>query len=405
MTEVFGAILIASNPQRARILEEASLESGAILALRVLESYPTGAQLTQLFNALDPELLLLDAADAAAASLCAGVASSHSNKVGVMATAEEEALARLASDQLFPVLLPFPPLPPTMAKAVDDVVHSRRCPVEPAMVSFLPAKAGSGASTVAFQTAHALSALGRKVILIEADLRSGVLASMAAVKVERCIQELLKSGGEMDTFRFNNAVIAPYTGPHLLLSSEACTAAPYLPAWEDYFRLLEILRTRYDHILVDLPELVNPGTRELVQRSRFVFTVATPELLSLELAGRRMRELAAWRVPNERIRVLLNRFQRGGLNSAEVAKHLDCTVAQVFPNDYPEVNRAVGLGAPVPAHTALGQRFADFAASLVDARPPLPEGVAPLSKLLRRLVGPRTPHSDAAGGRVSQSRT
>jgi Flp pilus assembly CpaE family ATPase len=209
---------------------------------------------------------------------------------------------------------------------------------------------------------------------------------MAGVKVERCIQELLKSGGEMDTFRFNNAVIAPYTGPHMLLSSDACTATPFLPAWEDYFRLLEILRTRYDHILVDLPELVNPGTREIVQRSRFVFTVATPELLSLELAGRRMRELAAWRVPKDRIRVLLNRFQRGGLNSADVTKHLDCLVAQVFPNDYPEVNRAVGLGGPVPAYTALGQRFADFAASLLDTPPARPATPVPLSALFRRLL-------------------
>ncbi|MDX1980503.1 MAG: AAA family ATPase [Bryobacteraceae bacterium] len=387
---MFGALLIASNPQRARILKEVALESGVVLVLRALESYPSGVQLTQLFNALDPDLLFLDASEPSAASVCAGVASSRSTKAGVLATAEQEHLTMLAADPLFPVLLPFPPLPDTVARAVDAAIHRHRCPVEHALLSFLPAKAGSGASTVAYNTACALAKQGRKVVLIEADLRSGVLATIAGVKVEHSIQGLLRGGGEMDTFRFHNALITPRVGPHMLLATAPAAGNTYLPGWEDYFRLLDILKPRYDYILVDLPELVNPGTREIVQRSRCVYNVATPELLSMQLATRRVAELTAWGVEKDRIRVLLNRWQRGGLSAAEVTRHLDCPVEQVFPNDYPAVNSALGKGCAVAAHTALGRKYAEFAASLTDPTGPDRAESISFAGLFRRLL-PNSP--------------
>ncbi|MCU0245500.1 MAG: hypothetical protein MUC42_02940, partial [Bryobacter sp.] len=138
-------------------------------------------------------------------------------------------------------------------------------------------------------------------------------------------------------------------------------------------------------ILVDLPELVNPATREIVRRARQVFTVTTSEVLSLKLAELRAQELLGWGVEEARIQTLLNRWSKSDLAPKDVEKYLNRSIHTVFPNDYPAVRRATIAGSPFDGESEIGRAVGEFAAGLIGAGKPQPGGVtAKLKSLLKR---------------------
>ena len=178
------------------------------------------------------------------------------------------------------------------------------------------------------------------------------------LRVRHSLQGLLSDSSAIDSFRVHNCVEQAHE-VDWLLSSRAIDAP--LPCWYDYFRLLEAVRPRYDFILVDLPELVNAATVEFVRRSRRVYAVCTPELLSMRLCQQRLAELEHWSVPTERTQLVVNRWHADDLAPAEVERTIGRPVAQILPNSYPAVRAAATEGRPVDPESRLGQVYAEFA--------------------------------------------
>ena len=59
-----------------------------------------------------------------------------------------------------------------------------------------------------------------------------------------------------------------------LLSSRAITKTA--PAWHGYHHLLPFLSARYDHVLIDLPELVDHANEYVLKTASRVFIATTP---------------------------------------------------------------------------------------------------------------------------------
>jgi Flp pilus assembly CpaE family ATPase len=121
-------------------------------------------------------------------------------------------------------------------------------------------------------------------------------------------------------------------------------------------------------VLADLPELVNPATVEIVRSASHVMVVTTQEVLTLKMAERRMRELIDWGVPEDRIKILANRWQRKEISKEEIEKFLRRPVYATFENDFPAVRRATLDGGPVSASCGLGNSFHAFAQRLSGAK-------------------------------------
>ncbi len=113
-----------------------------------------------------------------------------------------------------------------------------------------------------------------------------------------------------------------------------------VPAWTHYFQLLRFAALKYDLIMVDLPEVVNPATSEVVIRARNIYVVSTPEFASLKLTKQRCQEVIKWGVDKGRIQALLNRGHKSDIGAPEAEKILEFPVAATFPNDYKVVRRA-----------------------------------------------------------------
>jgi Flp pilus assembly CpaE family ATPase len=246
--------------------------------------------------------------------------------------------------------------------AVSGAVHKSNGGIHENLVSFLPGKAGSGASTVVLNTAFILAReLKRRSLVLEADLHSGMLSAMLNVPVKFSIRDALADAPRPESMIWQR-YIASAGGVDFLLTNTAVKEP--IPSWTHYFHLLRFAAPKYDLMMVDLPEVVNSATAEVVRRSRAVYVVSTPEFASLKLAQQRCRELENWGVGRSRIRALLNRGHKNDIGAKEAEQILECPVAATFPNDYKAIRKALADGAFLDARSDLRQAYVAFAGLL-----------------------------------------
>ena len=358
---MFSTIIIHSGSNRAHTLRYLAASSDCTEVVRDLDHNPGEHELKRLVGALEPEVVLVDLGSTESLSCASNVRAVHPKAavIGYGATLE---VALMAPRVGFDAVLAENASPEDLRQAIHDALRMHQGGVEPNLFSYIPSKAGSGASTIVLNTAMALARdEGKRVLVIEADLRSGSLAIMLGAKPKASIQSVLKSIAQIDKRRFRDWVYT-FQGVDFLLSSLALDAD--IPEWSDYFHLLSIVRQSYDKILVDMPELVNPASIELVRRSHRVFVVCTPEITSMKLASQRFEELTRLAIPDTRSGLIVNRWQKADPPIDEVSRSVDHEVTRVFPNDYAGVRSAILGGRPVSAQSRLGMAYTEFAGEL-----------------------------------------
>ena len=384
----FNLLLIASTRERASILQRFAMETQKLLPGRVFLEYPQERELIRLLDSVEPEILILDLADPAAAADCAAQVRLRLPSVPILGIAGPILPDAAMFGDVLSTVLPYPPDIGDLIKAINESILQGRSRIEPNMFAFLPAKAGSGASTIVLYAAAALAGhFQRRVLIIDADLRSSALSIMLNVEEFHSFQDLLRTAGDLDAFRLDRAITRAHSIDLLLSNRKPLSPAPN---WEHYFGLLELVRSRYDVVLVDLPEVVNPATRELIRRSRQVFNVCTPEVVFLKLAERRGQELSEAGLPDDRVQILLNRWHAAEVKPQEVEEFLHRPIMHVFPNDYKSVRAAMVEGRSLSLNTRLGKEIQEFAAQLIGAAPTAaPAKDAHIGTKLRKLLSHR----------------
>lgn len=347
----FPTLLIAATAERYLVIQEAALATREVLMLRNAAGYPSARDLTLLLNHTEPELVILDALDPGLALNTAEVLRKSAPGTPLVIVG-----ARGAGRSDFGTA--FPPAPEDLALAIYRSIHAARGGRNDRLLAFVPAKAGCGASTIALHTAAALQAAGKRVLLIDADLHSGSLGAMVQTSEGFSLQQVLRGISELDKFRLEQAV-RQVQGVDLLLSDG--TAVTPRPGWEDYFRLLDVAGERYDAIVVDLPEVVNPATQEFIQRARNVYLVTTQEMVPLRMVQRRREELDQAGAPADSVRLLVNRWLRWEADAKAVEQVTRHAVFHHFDNDYRLIRKALTEGTTVAADSGLGRSLREFA--------------------------------------------
>lgn len=204
-------------------------------------------------------------------------------------------------------------------------------------------------------------ALQKKVFVLEADLHSGVMSTLLGVKPRVPLIDVLNKADSLDYSTWTNAIVQA-NGVDFLLADRAKKTP--LPSWMDYHQLLRFASKRYHVLIVDLPEVVNEATAEIVQYARCTFVVCTPELASLKLAEQRLQELAVKNTPADAMKVVLNRWHKSDMKAEEVSELLRRPVYYVIRNDYRAVSRAISGSRAVDANTEVGRELMEFSRKL-----------------------------------------
>ena len=333
--------VVTPNPVAADAIEMLTMDSGAFFPCCKLTPVPHPKEIVRALTIQNPAIVLLDLGDWIEA---AGIAREiHNNLPRTVIIGfrprwnRTEQIAFEAAGILDLLAEPFSP--EDIEAAAYEAIH-RRYPVNHQnILTLLPAKAGSGCSTVALHLATAIAGENKKVLLIECDQRSGPLSIMLSLEDHKGLPEALERQGEFLSPLEWRQVTAQLNGVDLLLSNPSRRVR--LPSWADYYQLILLVQKQYDYIVVDLPEVINQATAEFVRNSRAVFVVCQPELPSVKLAKMRRTELESCEIPSDNVKVLVNRWERGRLSVENIEKAVGAPVFATLPNDYKEVRNAI----------------------------------------------------------------
>ncbi len=362
-----AALMIAPDRALAEQFARTLAVTHAFQVLAELKSYPPHQVLDIRLRQLRPEVVLLDLVTSLeeAGELIRFIAETNPaiHVVGLHRINDSEAILR--SLRLGASEFLCAPFDPAIQEQAVSRIRRLRGPQSPPqrelgkIVLFSSAKPGSGASTLAAQTAFALRQLtGKRVLLADMDLMGGTISFYLKLRPGGSVVDAL---GEGDS-RWPAAITAS-TGLDVL----AAPGAPYADFIEParLHDFLERARQTYAWVILDLPAIFHRLSMLALSESDQAFLVSTAELPSLHLARKAATLLAQLGFNKDRFQLLINRVsRRDRLRGSDVSEIVKCTVYGSFPNDYFSLDRAVTLGEPLGGECELGRAIEDFAGRL-----------------------------------------
>ena len=206
------------------------------------------------------------------------------------------------------------------------------------------AKGGSGATTVAVNTAIALQENQGKVVLVDFAL-IGNAALHLNVRPSFGVLDALQNLHRMDASLLDGFMSSHKGGLRLLAGPQQ----PYsvVPTAAELARLFDLLVSHYRYVIVDCSSRMDQTTRQLCDLSNAVLLVTQADVVSLWSAGR-IQAFLEEGVGRERLRLVLNRYKKiPGFTEQDVERATNCKVLWKVPNNYQLVGPAIDKGVPV----------------------------------------------------------
>jgi len=368
---VLTALSIVPDRDLASQLAAALERTRSFQILSEFNSYPSQQALEIRVRQTKPDVILLDLASdldqACELIRCLSSLNFPTHVVGLHVRNDSDAILRSlrsgASEFLY---APFD------VQTQNDAVARLRRLLQPgpaeatnpgSIIAFSSAKPGSGASTLAAQTAFALRrATSQRVLLADFDLMGGMIGFYLKLTNTKSLLDLLPVAERLYDGAWASAV-AVADGVDILAAPETPYAGPV-----DAGRLhavMEYARLNYDWVVIDLPVVFQRLSLMTISESDRAFLVSTPELPSLHLARKAVNLLDQLGFPKERFQILMNRInRRDEIAGSDIERLFNCAIDARIPNDYFSLHRAVTLGQPVDAHSELGKAMENLAGRL-----------------------------------------
>jgi pilus assembly protein CpaE len=365
------ALAIMPNRELAAQFSQAIERTRAFQILADLKQYPSQQTLEMRLRQTRPDVILLDVASdlERACELIRAVQalSLTVHVVGLHVRNDSDAILRSlrlgASEFLY---APFDAGIQTEAVArLHRLLHPGPAEdVQPGtLIAFTGVKPGSGASTLAAQTAFALRrTTSQRVLLADFDLMGGMIGFYLKLTNTKSLLDALQFA-ESPTETPWQSFVATSDGVDILPAPET----PYTGVVEAarLHAVLEHARMNYRWIVVDLPVVFQRLSLMTISESDHAFLVSTSELPSLHLARKAVNLLDQLGFPKERFQIMVNRVQRRDeIGGSDIEKLFNCSVNSRIPNDYFSLHRAVTLGQPVDGHSELGKAIESLAGRL-----------------------------------------
>jgi MinD-like ATPase involved in chromosome partitioning or flagellar assembly len=326
------ALIFGTDRETTSQLQQLCSLTQDVCVFRTLERYPQGHESMRLLNSFAPQLVFLGADDEAAAH-----AVEHDIRSILPATAILGVSSRCKRADIFETafggfsVCPIPCSPDDFRAAIFQALESGSSKKNAPVFAFQPAKAGSGATTTALFVAHILSTLAdKKVLIMECDLHAGPISMLYNFNPTYSIMDALEDSHRLNDEAWSEMIA--HVGGIDVLSSVSRMGVRQVSPW-GYQRLLSFVRSRYDVIIGDLPEVINDATEVVARAAQAIFIVTAPSSPSLYLASRRRYELEARGVAGAKVKYIVNRKSLDRAIPREAGWAIDAEKIAAIPMD------------------------------------------------------------------------
>jgi len=216
------------------------------------------------------------------------------------------------------------------------------------VITVFSTKGGAGKSVIAANLAVVLARRSeRPVVLVDADLQFGDVAVMLKLAPQHTIVDAVGSIDRLDASLLQNLLVKHEPSGVFVLP------APLEPAFADQIgademvRIVEMLRTFADFVVVDTPAYFNDVVLGLIEISDDVLLVAGMDIPNIKNVKIGLQTLRLLNTPMSKLRLVLNRANsKVKLDVGEVERTLQVKADCLIPSDV-VVPQSVNKGAPV----------------------------------------------------------
>ncbi|MFL9919406.1 AAA family ATPase [Paraburkholderia fungorum] len=364
MIDIF---LISSSAERAPHIVARLDESGVVYRLRI--AYCTLRQLRTHARAIrSADLLIVDDVDLSARDLDGveeTLACSPALHCMLVTPAPSTALLTAAMRVGVRDVLSWPLGACEIAAALTHSAAKKNAAGR--IVSLVSCKGGSGTTLIAVNLAYSLASLrNSRVLLIDLSQQFGDASLLMADKPPPAtLADLCSQIDCLDASLLDACVMRVHANLDVLAGAgDPLKAAEVQPAQLE--QILLLARERYDAVLIDIGQSLNPLTIHALDHSDAICMVVRQNLLYLH-GGRRMldifRELG---YPPSKVRVVVNQYDKNAaINLPKLEQTLGAKVAHQLPRDEKQVNEALNRGVPLVT-SARGSALAQGICLLAD---------------------------------------
>ena len=225
---------------------------------------------------------------------------------------------------------------------------------EAEIYTFLPAVGGAGVTTLAIQTAMLLLNSGARgpasTCLVDLDFQHGACADYLDLEARLNLKEI-----EPRPERLDRQLLEVMLSHHA--SGLAVVAAPNRPAEMRSFdpemvtRLLDLVSTHFDYVVIDMPRTWFSWTDSVLLGSNNLFIVSEATVPGLRHAKQLVAAIGERLGDSPKPKVIVNRFEQrmfsSGLRRSDIEQALGESFATSIPNYYNIVREAIDRGVPL----------------------------------------------------------
>ena len=281
--------------------------------------------------------------------------------------------------------------------ALEKAMARRRGAVAPsaegAMIAVLGPKGGTGKTVTSSNLAVALAQEGNSAVIVDLDLQFGDVGLALGLEPTRTVYDLAVSGGSLDGEKIDSFLAKHPSGARALLAPLRPDQAAAIGT--SFLReVFEILRSRYDFLIVDTPPAFTPEVIAAIDASSHLCVVGMLDALSLKDTKIGLETLEEMGYDPKALTLVLNRADSNvGITPDDVEQLLGRAPDILVGSDR-AIPRALTSGQPIVvaepkskaarSYAALAERYL-AAARRTETAPVLAAGT-PNSDGRRRLL-------------------
>jgi pilus assembly protein CpaE len=238
------------------------------------------------------------------------------------------------------------------------------------IISVFGSKGGVGTTTIAVNLSMSLLQLQsvESVALVDMNTLFGEVPLFLEMSPKFHWGEITKNIDRLDNTFLANILTRHKSGIHVL-PSPAYLNGHVRPTPEIMSRLLELMKSMFDYVLIDAGQSTNDTSLRVIEMSNSVLLITILSLPCLANTNRLIKSfLDLGYSDNDRIKVVLNRYLKNAdisLKDAEAG--IKRKLFWIIPNDYKTTMTAINRGKPIAhiaSRAAITKNFEDLATNL-----------------------------------------
>jgi pilus assembly protein CpaE len=214
------------------------------------------------------------------------------------------------------------------------------------IMTFIGAKGGCGVTTIATQLAALLASSGsKKTLLLDLHPSLGDAALyLGFTNSKYHAYELMENTDRLDAALLQSIALHHSSGLDILPAPNDFENTRHAGSGA-ISQMFNFLRIWYEFILIDIPAGLNEYTDKLISHSDQLYIVTVAEVSALRNASRIVDYLDQEDVPDDKLRVILNRFEkRSPIPESQIEKLIQRKIFWTVPNQYHQAVKTISSG-------------------------------------------------------------